>query len=104
MEDKPKIQFLALWENQDKNGNVYLSGTLGRNRVIAFKNSYKERDNQPDWVVYLQPKPDEQPNNHGQRSAYQKPGVHDGPRGTLVVGGQGNQPPADNTRPPDGMF
>lgn len=65
MEDKPKIQFLALWENQDKNGNTYLSGTLGRNRVIGFRNSYKEKDSQPDWVVYLQPKPDEQPNHHG---------------------------------------
>lgn len=99
MEEKPKVQLLALWENQSKNGDTYLSGTLGRNKVLGFKNRYKETDRQPDWILYLQERPEEERQHQNSRPSS---GVSDGPRGIKIANSP--QPPASNERPPDGMF
>lgn len=44
----------ALWVNQDKNGNEYMSGTIGGKKVIVFSNKYKNEDKHPDWLIYPQ--------------------------------------------------
>ena len=44
------IKITGLWENKDKNGNTYYSGTMGSSKVIIMKNTFKkEGSNQPDW-------------------------------------------------------
>jgi len=47
------IEIFAIWENQDKNGNTYFSGMLGKAQVMIFKNQHKKADNHPDYIVYL---------------------------------------------------
>lgn len=103
MADENKIQLMALWENTSKSGAVYMTGTLGRNRIVAFKNNRKEKDSHPDWLVYLQERPEEERQGSTGGGYQQQRGVTDGPRGTLVVNGS-QHVPADNSRPPEGMF
>lgn len=47
----------GLWKNTDKKGNDYFSGdfTFGT-KILIYKNSYKEKENDPDFVAYLSPK------------------------------------------------
>lgn len=53
------MKLSGLWKNEDKNGNVYFSGgfTYG-NKLLIMKNTYKEKDNEPDYIAYLAPKKD----------------------------------------------
>jgi hypothetical protein len=51
----------ALWVGSGKNGK-FMSGRieLGEDnemRILVFKNGYKEKDNQPDYVIY-EPSPE----------------------------------------------
>lgn len=104
MADETKIQLMALWENTSKSGVPYMTGTLGRNKIVAFKNSRKENERQPDWYVYLQERSEEE-RSGGTGGGYQQQqptGVTDGPRGLKVVNGP--QPPASNDLPPSGLF
>jgi len=50
------IPLTGLWEGTDKNQNKFFSGNLGNARVMVFKNTKKEKDNQPDYIVYLDEK------------------------------------------------
>lgn len=50
------IELSGLWESTDKNGNLVLSGNLGNARLVIFKNTYKEAENQPDFKLYLDKK------------------------------------------------
>jgi len=52
------IRLTGLWENESAAGTVYLSGTLGGGKVLAFRNGFKEQDgaNAPDWILYLAPR------------------------------------------------
>lgn len=65
MEKKQTVKLMGLWENEDKQGQIYLSGTLGNARVLVFRNGFKKPgDNSPDWVVQLAPqekKPEKKP-------------------------------------------
>lgn len=49
------IPLTGLWLNE-KNGEKYFSGTLGNAKVLIFKNKHKEKENQPDYQMYLAPK------------------------------------------------
>ena len=51
------IKLTGLWQNEDKNQNKYLSGSLGSAKILIFKNTYKEKDNQPDYIMYAAAKP-----------------------------------------------
>ena len=46
----------GLYVNQTKKGDQYLSGKTmdGTKKYTLFKNGYKEKDNQPDWVLYVE--------------------------------------------------
>ena len=39
----------SLWVNKEKG---YMSGTINGERVIIFKNGFKQADIQPDYIVY----------------------------------------------------
>jgi hypothetical protein len=48
----------GLWKNQTKDGEMMLSGSLGYNiNIKIFKNGYKDKENDPDYILYLAPKP-----------------------------------------------
>jgi len=45
----------GLYINETKKGDQYLSGkTLDGKKYTLFKNGFKEKDNQPDWVLYVE--------------------------------------------------
>lgn len=41
----------GLWDNQ-KDGNVYMRGRIGDQKVIIFHNGFKKESKHPDWIVY----------------------------------------------------
>lgn len=45
----------GLWKNESKNGESYLSGSLGMARLLVFPNGHKDKDSDPDYVAYLVP-------------------------------------------------
>ena len=47
----------GLWQQTDKNGNKYLSGSLGFAKLLIFPNRNKTHDNQPDYNMVLVEKP-----------------------------------------------
>jgi hypothetical protein len=45
----------GIWENKDKNGNTFFSGTMGAVRIVMLKNTFKkEGSNEPDWQLYFE--------------------------------------------------
>jgi len=51
------LKICGVWKNKDKNGNEYFSGnyTYGT-KLLIMHNSYKEKNSDPDYIVYLAPK------------------------------------------------
>jgi len=47
------LKVTGLWASKDKNGNPVLKGSLGSARVLILKNTYKEKENHPDYDLYL---------------------------------------------------
>ena len=53
-----RVSLGGLWQQKDKNGNKYLSGSLGFARMLIFPNRNKtEGSNQPDYNMVLVEKP-----------------------------------------------
>ena len=45
----------ALWIKTSKGGKMYMSGTVGDQRVVLFRNERKQPgERTPDWRVYLE--------------------------------------------------
>ena len=42
----------ALWLKTSKKGTKFMSGKIGGEDVVIFKNNFKEEDKQPDYIVY----------------------------------------------------
>ncbi len=54
MANSELIKVTGLWQSEDKNGNLVLSGNLNGNaRVVIFTNNYKEAEKEPDYIMYL---------------------------------------------------
>lgn len=51
------IQISGLWLNESKGGEKYFTGYMGNAKILIFKNKFKEADNQPDYILYVAPKP-----------------------------------------------
>ena len=54
------VELGALWKKKDKNGKTYLTGSMnifphGQVNVSIFENSYKTKDNQPDYKIFYTP-------------------------------------------------
>ena len=48
------IKLTGLWKQKDKNGQIYLSGTLSPiSKVLVMPNTFKKEDREPDYYFYL---------------------------------------------------
>ena len=47
------IELSGLWLNDSKEGKKYFSGSLGRARLLVFKNDFKKDEREPDYLLYL---------------------------------------------------
>ncbi len=48
------VKIGGLWEGKDTNGNKYFSGTFTYGtKLLVMSNSFKEKDNEPDYIVYI---------------------------------------------------
>lgn len=56
-EKQDKVEIMALWENVNDNGFRYLTGHLNGARVVAFWNTEKRNEKEPDLRIYVQNKP-----------------------------------------------
>jgi hypothetical protein len=49
-----KVKLSGLWVSKTKNGESYMSGSLGNGlRISVFKNKFKRNDNDPDYELVL---------------------------------------------------
>ena len=58
-----KIPLGGLWANQMKDGSMYFSGSLGQGKIVIFPNGYKEKETDPDYKMYICPKPKKNENS-----------------------------------------
>ena len=58
MAESNLVEMCALWKQESKSGDTYLSGSLNKNtKVLVLKNNFKSKDSEPDYRVYFAPKP-----------------------------------------------
>jgi hypothetical protein len=50
----PKVLVATLWQRRSGRGNEYLSGFLGKARIVGFRGE-PTADGTPTWDIYLQP-------------------------------------------------
>ena len=54
MSTEPKVLLCTLWQRTSERGNEYLTGFLGKARIIGFRGE-PTADGTPTWDIYLQP-------------------------------------------------
>ena len=47
------IELTGLWLKESADGKKFFSGSLGRSKLLIFKNNFKEDENQPDYILYV---------------------------------------------------
>ena len=47
------IQLAAFWKKESKNNRTYYTGKLGKGKLLLFANDRKEKDDQPDLILYV---------------------------------------------------
>ena len=47
------IQLATFWKKDSKNGRTYYQGKLGSGKLLLFKNDKKEKEEQPDLILYI---------------------------------------------------
>ena len=47
------IEITGLWASKTSDGEKFLSGSLGRARILIFKNGFKTSDKHPDYRMYI---------------------------------------------------
>jgi hypothetical protein len=48
------VKLTGLWKQKDKQGNVYLSGSLSPvSKIVVMANTFKEGDKNPDYFLYV---------------------------------------------------
>lgn len=50
---RPWVRLMGLWETPSPQGLI-LKGKIGTAEVLVFRNSRKNKPNDPDFLVYLQ--------------------------------------------------
>ena len=54
------VKIGGLWKNKDKNGNDYFSGNFTyQTKLLVMTNSFKDKENDPDYMVYITKKDQE---------------------------------------------
>lgn len=57
-EQSPMLQLGGLWINESKSsGKKYMVGYLGNLKLMIFRNTFKKKDNEPDYRMYVTEKP-----------------------------------------------
>lgn len=46
------VQLTGIWLQTGGDGEKYFSGKLGSAKVLIFKNTYKQKDSHPDYIMY----------------------------------------------------
>jgi hypothetical protein len=46
------VRLGGLWKNE-KNGKTHLGGSLGQAKILIFPNGFKEKDTDPDFILYI---------------------------------------------------
>jgi uncharacterized protein (DUF736 family) len=69
--NETKLEILALWANESKNGTLYYTGHLNGLRVVAFPNTNKRNEKEPDLRIYVQAKPKEGNTQQENNSDYE---------------------------------
>lgn len=55
------IKLSGLWVSTDKNGNEYFSGGFSYGaKILIMKNTYKQKENDPDYNLFIAPKKDKE--------------------------------------------
>ncbi|OPL18747.1 MAG: hypothetical protein AVO35_13245 [Candidatus Aegiribacteria sp. MLS_C] len=56
MDNESRVRLTGLWEQTSKSGNKYLKGAVSPSSVLLIlKNTYKQKEGEPDFVAYLVP-------------------------------------------------
>ena len=50
----------CLWLKETKNGQKFFAGTNDGFSYVIFKNGFKEKDSQPDYILYREPVEEQQ--------------------------------------------
>lgn len=61
------LKLTGLWQNES-DGKTYLTGYLGDLRLVVFPNNYKEKENQPDFIMYVDEKKKPEGNKEENKS------------------------------------
>lgn len=48
-----KVKLSGLWKNKTAKGETYLSGKIGNITIQVMPNSFKTKDSDPDYSVYM---------------------------------------------------
>jgi hypothetical protein len=54
MSGEPKVLIASLWQRTSASGNEYLSGFLGKARIVGFRGE-PTADGTPTWNLFLTP-------------------------------------------------
>jgi hypothetical protein len=68
MSPDQKVLIATLWQRTSRKGTEYLSGFLGKARIIGFKGE-PTADGTPTWDVYLTPGKEQEEGGGGQRES-----------------------------------
>ena len=60
------VKITGLWENTGKDGSKYLGGTMGVAKVFIFKNNHKQKENDPDYNLYVAKKQERNRDSGGE--------------------------------------
>jgi|GEM_PF-1515610 len=55
--DKNLLKVGALWQNKSEKGMPYFNLDVMGSKYVLFPNSYKEKETQPDFIVYERTRP-----------------------------------------------
>jgi hypothetical protein len=75
----PKILLATLWERTSEKGNRYLSGFLGKARVIGFRGE-PTADGTPTWDLYVQPGKEQEKAEAERKPASSRPARSEQPQ------------------------
>ena len=49
------VEIGGLWVHENKDGEKFMSGKLGRARLFLFRNKFKDEDRFPDFRLFVAP-------------------------------------------------
>ena len=58
--NEPMVKIGALYEKTSAKGNRYFVGRLNGARLLMFVNQDKKSEQEPDWLLYVQERNEEQ--------------------------------------------